>query len=91
MSIHPDSRPKTAFTCPYGKFPMETNSLRCTDSIKYFFSLMFKLFFIYLDNFLDLWMHNLLILARQKRKLETYVISIQKVLRDWIQTDDVQV
>ena len=20
ISIHPDSRPKTAFTCPYGKF-----------------------------------------------------------------------
>ena len=51
ISIHPDSRPKTVFICPYGKFQWKCISFSVAHALIIFLNAMFKLFFEYLDDF----------------------------------------
>ena len=67
ISIHPDSRLKTAFTCPYGKFQWKRVAFGVQTAPFKFLNLMFKLFFKYLDEILVFWMDDLLILAKLKK------------------------
>ena len=65
ISIHPDLRPKTTFTCPYGTFQWKRVNFWSANSTKCL-SLMFKLFFKYIGEFLVFWMDNLLINSFKK-------------------------
>ena len=49
ISIHPDSRPKTIFTCPYGKLLWKRVAFGVQTVPSIFLNLMFKLFFKYLN------------------------------------------
>ena len=60
ISIHPDSRPQTAFTCPYKKFQWKRAAFGVQTAPSVFLYLMFKLFFKYSDDFLAFWKHDLL-------------------------------
>ena len=71
--IHPDSKPKTAFTCPYGKFQWKRVAFDMQTAPSIFWILMLKLFFKYWDIFLVFWMDDLLIYSQTKEKLETSV------------------
>ena len=52
ISIHPESRPKTAFICPYGKFQWKRVSYGIAHAPSVSLSAVFKLFFDYLDDFM---------------------------------------
>ena len=52
ISTHPESRPKHAFICPYGKFQWKRVSYGIAHVPSVFLSAMFKLFFDYLDDFM---------------------------------------
>ena len=51
ISIHPESRPKTAFICPYGKFQWKRVSYGIAHAPSVFIFTVFKLFCDYLDDF----------------------------------------
>ena len=68
ISIHPDSRPKTAFTCPYRKFQWKRVAFGVQTTPSIFLNLMFKLFFKYLDEFLGFWMDDLLIYSQTEEE-----------------------
>ena len=59
IPIHPESRPKKAFNCQYGKFQWKRVAFGVQTAPGIFLNLMFKLFFKYLDDFLVLWMDDL--------------------------------
>ena len=69
ISIHPDSRPKTAFTCPYGKIQWRRVAFRVQMAPSASCSLIFKLF-KYLDDFLVFWMDDLLIYSQTEEHLK---------------------
>ena len=68
ISIYPDSRPKTAFTCPYGKFQWKRVAFEVQTAPRIFLSLMFKLFFKYLDDFLVFLLDDLLIYSQTEEE-----------------------
>ena len=61
MSIHPESRPKTTFICPYGKFQWKRVSYGIVHAPSVFLSTMFKLFFDYLDDFMIFYIDDIII------------------------------
>ena len=61
------------------KISMEKSSFQSSYSIKCFLNLMFKLFFKYLDDFLVLWMDNLLIFNETKEHLHAYNKSLRNL------------
>ena len=60
ISIHPDSRPKTAFICLYGKFQWRHVSYSTAHTQSIFLNAMFKLFFEYLDDFLIVYVDDII-------------------------------
>ena len=68
ISIHPDSRPKTTFTCPHRKFQWRRVAFGVQTASSVFLNLMFKLFFKYLDDFLVFWMDYLLIYSQTEEE-----------------------
>ena len=62
--IHPDSRQKTTFTCPYGKFQWKRGAFGVKTAPSVFLNLMFKLSFKYLDESLVFWMDDLLMYSQ---------------------------
>ena len=64
VSIHPGSRSKTTFICPYGKFQGNWIAFSVQIAPSVFLNLMFEIFFKYLDNLLVLWMDDLLIYSQ---------------------------
>ena len=86
ISIHPDSRPKTAFTCPYGKFQWKWVPFGVQSAPSVFLNLMFKLFFKYLDEILVFWMDDLLIYSQteeQHLKHTQFSINFVKLELNW--------
>ena len=80
ISIHPDSRLKTAFTCPYGKFQRKRVAFGVQMAPSVFLILMFKLFFKYLDGFLVFWMDHLLIYSQtEEEHLKHIQFSLHKI------------
>ena len=61
ISIHPDSRPKTAFICPYGKFQWKHISYSIAHALSIFLNVMFKLFFEYFDDFLIFYVDGIIV------------------------------
>ena len=59
IAIHPESRPKTIFTCPCRKFQWKRVAFGVQTAYGVFLILMFNLFFKYLDNFLAFWMDDM--------------------------------
>ena len=74
--IHPDLRPNTAFTCPYGKFQKKWVAFRVKLAPSVYLNLMFKLFFKYLDNFLVFWKDDLLINIRRTPETSTVSLTV---------------
>ena len=68
ISIHHDSRLKTAFTCPYGTFQQKKVAFGVQTAKSIFLNLMFKLFLKYLDEFLVFWMDDLLIYSQTEEE-----------------------
>ena len=68
ISIHPDSRPKTAFTCPYGKFQWERVAFGMQTAPSISLNLMLKLFPKYLDECLVFCMDDLLIYSQTEEE-----------------------
>ena len=66
--IHPDSRSKTAFSCPYGKFQWKRVAFGVQTAPSVFLNLMFKLFFKYLADFLVFWMDDLLVYSQTEEE-----------------------
>ena len=61
ISIHPYSRPKTAFICLYGKFQWKAVSYSIAHALDIFPNGMFKLFFECLDDFLVLYVDDIIV------------------------------
>ena len=50
ISIHPESRPKTTYIFPFGKFQWKWEAFNVQTTISVFLDIMFELFFKHLDN-----------------------------------------
>ena len=79
ISIHPDSSPKTAFICPYGKCQWKRVAFGMQTTPSIFLNLMIKFFSSNWMNFLVFWMDNLLIYSETE---EEHLNSIKlKILK----------
>ena len=76
ISIHPDSRPKTAFICPYGKFQWKCVSYGVTYALSIFRNAMFKLIFEYLDDFLFFYMDDIIVYSKTDHE---HLVHLKKV------------
>ena len=76
ISIHPDSRPKTAFICPYGKFPSKCVSYSVAHALSIFLNATFKLFFEYLDDFLIFYVDDIIVYSKMESE---HLVHLRKV------------
>ena len=68
MLIHPESRPKTAFICPYGKFQWKHASYSIAHASSIFLNAMFKLFSEYLDAFLIFYNDDIIVYSKTENE-----------------------
>ena len=78
ISIHPDSKPKTAFICPYGKFQWKCVSYSVAHAWSIFLNAMFKLFFEYLKDFLIFYVDNIIVYSRMEGE---HLVHLRKVFK----------
>ena len=71
--IHPESRPKTTFICPYGKFQWKRVSYGIVHAPHVFLSAMFKLFFDYFDDFMIFNIDDVTVYSRTKQDHLTHL------------------
>ena len=91
MSIHPDCRLKTASTCPYGKFQWKRGAFSVQTAPSIFLSLMFKVFFKCLVEFLVFWMDDLLIYSQtEEQHLRHSELVFKKIKRGQYQIENVK-
>ena len=76
ISIHPESRPKTAFICPYGKSSGKELAMELHMIPSIFLSAMFKLFFNYLDNFMIFYIDDVIIYSKTE---QDHLTHLQKI------------
>ena len=76
ISIHPESRPKTAFICPYGKFQWRRDSYGIAHAPSVFLSAMFKFFFNYLDDFMIFYVDDVIIYSKTEQDHITHLWKI---------------
>ena len=76
VSIYPDSWPKTAFICSYGKFQSKHVSCSVAHTLSIFLNAMFKLFFEYLDNFLIFYVDDIIVYSKMESE---HLIHLRKV------------
>ena len=70
ISIHPDSRLKKNIYMSIGNIPVKRVAFGVQTAPSIFLSLMFKLVFKYLDEFLVFWKHDLLIYNQNEEHLK---------------------
>ena len=75
-SIHPESRPKTAFICPYGKFQWKRVNYGIAHALSVFLSAMFKLFFDYLDDFMIFYVDDVIVCRKTE---QDHIANFQKI------------
>ena len=76
ISIYPDSRPKTAFICPYNKFQWKRVSYSVAHALSIFLNAMFKLFFEYLDDFLIFYVEDIIVHSKTEHE---HLVYLRKV------------
>ena len=76
ISIHPESRPKPAFICPYGKFQWKRVSYGIAHAPSVFLSAMFKLFFNYLDDFMIFYIDDVIVYSKTEHD---HLTQLQKI------------
>ena len=78
ISTHPESRPKTAFICPYGKCQWKRVSYGIAQTPSVFLSAMFKLFFDYLDDFMISYIDDVTIYSKTD---QDHLIHLMKIFK----------
>ena len=73
ISIHPESRPKTVFICPYDKFQWKRFSYGIAHTPNVSMSAMFKLFFNYLDDFMIFYVDDVIVYSRTEQDNLTHL------------------
>ena len=74
--IHPESRPKTTFICPYSKFLWKRISYGIDNTPSVFLSVMFKLFFEYFDDFMILYVDDAIVYSKTE---QDQITLLQKI------------
>ena len=67
ISIHPQSRPKTTFICPYGKLQWKRASYGIAHAPSVFLSAMFKLCSEYLDDFMIFYVDDMIVYSKTEQ------------------------
>ena len=78
ISIHPDSRPKTAFICPCRKFQWKCVSYGIAHALSIFLNAVFKLFFEYLDNFLIFYVDDITVYSKMESE---HLVHLRKIFK----------
>ena len=78
ISIHPDSRPKTAFICPYDKSQWKHITYNIAHASSIFLNAVFKLFFQYLDDFLIFYVDNIMVYSKTENE---HLAHLRKVFK----------
>ena len=76
ISIHPGSKAKTAFICPYDKFQWKRVSYGIAHAPHVFLSAMFKLFFGHLDDFMIFYIDDVIVRGKTE---QDHLIQLQKI------------
>jgi hypothetical protein len=80
MKIRPSDIPKTAFTTRYGLYEYTVMSFELTNAPAYFMYLMNKIFMEYLDKFVVVFIHDILIYSKNEEEHEEHLrLGLQKL------------
>jgi hypothetical protein len=82
LKIRAEDVPKTAFTTRYGLYEFLVMSFRLTNAPTYFMNLMNKVFMEYLDQFVVVFIDEILIYSPNEEKHEDHLRLVLQKLRD---------
>src|SRR3954465_543009 len=82
IKIRNEDIPKTAFTTRYGLYEYTVMSFRLTNAPAYFMNLMNKIFMDFLDNFVVVFIDDILIYSKSEEEHELHLRIILGTLRE---------
>jgi hypothetical protein len=82
LKIQTEDVPKTTFTIRYGLYEFLVMSFGLTNAPAYFMNLMNKLFMEYLDQFVVVFIDDILIYSQNEEKHEDHLRLVLPKLRD---------
>jgi hypothetical protein len=82
LKIRTEDIPKTAFTTRYELYEFLVMSLGLTNAPAYFMNLMNKVFMEYLDQFVRVFIDDILVYSQNEEAHENHLILVLQKLRD---------
>jgi hypothetical protein len=82
LKIQAEDVPKTAFTTRYGLYEFLVMSFGLTNAPAYFMNLMNKVFMEYLDQFVFVFIDDILVYSSNEETHEDHIILVLQKLRD---------
>jgi hypothetical protein len=82
MKIRPSDIPKTAFTKRYGIYEYTVMSFGLTNAPAYFMYLMNKIFMVYLEKFVVVFIDDILIYSKNEEEHEEHLRLVLQKLRE---------
>jgi hypothetical protein len=82
LKIQTEDVPKTAFTTRYGLYEFLVMSFGLTNAPTYFMNLMNKIFMEYLDQFVVVFINDILVYSKNEEAHEDHVRLVLQKLRD---------
>jgi hypothetical protein len=82
MKIRPSDIPKTAFTTRYGLYEYTIMSFGLTNAPAYFMYLMNKIFMVYLEKFVVVFIDDILIYSKNEEEHEEHLRLVLQKLRE---------
>jgi hypothetical protein len=82
LKIRTEDIPKTAFTTRYGLYEFLVMSFGLTNAPAYFMNLMIKVFMEYLDQFVVVFINDILVYSQNEEAHEDHLRLVLQKLRD---------